>query len=67
MPCDRTKPRTQQMWLFPLAFIGLTIFGPALFADPVPCAEATLATYDVSGYQCTIDGFTLDDFTPMPN
>jgi hypothetical protein len=51
------------MWLFPLAFIGLTIFGPALFADPVPCAEATLATYDVSGYQCTIDGFTLDDFT----
>jgi hypothetical protein len=42
----------------------LTLLAPGLFGSPVPtCGAGSLATYDASGYQCTLGDYTLLDFT----
>lgn len=63
MTNNRTAFKGQRIWLFLLAGFGLTLFAPGLFASPVPCSEATVASYDTAGFQCTIDGYTLEDFS----
>jgi hypothetical protein len=43
---------------------GLSFFTPALFGDSLPpCVEASLSSYDATGFQCLIDGYTLEDVT----
>ena len=50
--------------VFNLLFsLGLTLLAPALFGSPVPCPIAPLTTYETSGYQCLIEGYTFQDFT----
>lgn len=41
----------------------LAFLAPALFGSPVPCPTAPLTTYQASGYQCLIEGYTLQDFS----
>lgn len=51
-------------WLVIGFAFGLSLLTPALFGDPLPaCVEASLSTYDASGFQCTIDGYSLEDVT----
>ena len=48
----------------PLAFVfalGLTSVAPALYAGP--CTVASVTTYETSGFTCTIEGYTFEDFT----
>jgi hypothetical protein len=59
-----TAQLTGKRMVFNLLFsLGLTLLAPALFGSPVPCPIAPLTTYEASGYQCLIEGYTLDDFT----
>src|SRR5271154_5471872 len=59
---DRTVSKGPQNWTLPLVAFGLTLFAPALFASSVlPCALGTIASY--VGSTCTIDGYTVTDFT----
>ena len=53
--------------VLPLAFLfalGLTFVAPALFGSPaaVP-VTASVTTYQAAGFQCTIEGYTFEDFT----
>jgi hypothetical protein len=41
--------------------LGLTVMASGLFGSP--CAVATVTTYEASGFQCTIEGYTFEDFT----
>jgi hypothetical protein len=46
--------------------LGLTFLTPALFGQalpPPPCVQASIATYDAEGFECSIDGYTLESFT----
>jgi hypothetical protein len=50
----------------PLAFIfalGLTCVASTLFGSPLPCVTAPVTTYEAAGFQCTIEGYTFEDFT----
>lgn len=46
-----------------LVALGLTFVVPALFGSPLPCAVASVTTYEASGFQCTVEGYTFEDFT----
>jgi hypothetical protein len=40
------------------------MFGQAIvLPPPSPCVQASVATYDAAGFECSIDGYTLGDFT----
>lgn len=53
--------------VFNLLFIlGLTLLAPALFGSPVPCPIAPVTTYQAPGYECLIEGYTLQDFSFPP-
>ncbi len=52
--------RMQLALLFALC---LTFVAPALFGSPLPCPVAPVTTYQGAGYQCTVEGYTLQDFT----
>lgn len=50
----------------PLAFIfalGLTFVASTLFGSPLPCPTAPVTTYQAAGFQCSIEGYTFEDFT----
>jgi hypothetical protein len=50
----------------PLAFIfalGLTFVASSLFGSPLPCPTAPVTTYQAAGFQCSIEGYTFEDFT----
>ena len=54
----------QRMALLPFFAFGLTLLAPALYGDPIsPCSADTVATYSAAGFQCIVDGYTLEDFT----
>jgi len=61
VPHQRMASKGQRFHLFLLAGFGLTLLAPALFGDP--CGQATVATYRAAGFQCTIDGYVLEDLT----
>lgn len=51
-------------WLVRGFIFGFTLLGTALVGSPIPaCGVASLSTYDAPGYECTIDGYTLEDLT----
>jgi hypothetical protein len=53
----------QRVLLALLFTLGLTFVAPGLLGSPVlPCPVASVATYETLG-QCTIEGFTFEDFT----
>jgi hypothetical protein len=58
---DRTISKGQQSWTLALVAFGLALFAPGLFASPLPCAVGTVASY--VGSTCTIDGYTVNDFS----
>ncbi len=62
---ELSGPRLLLALLFTL---GLTLVAPGLLGSPVPCPVASVAIYETLG-QCTIEGFTFEDFsfTPSPN
>jgi len=46
-----------------LFVLGLTFVTPALFSSTVACpTTAPVTTYEAAGFQCTIEGYTLQDF-----
>jgi hypothetical protein len=50
----------------PLALLfalGLTFVASTLFGSPLPCPTAPVTTYEATGFQCVIEGYTLEDFT----
>jgi hypothetical protein len=50
----------------PLALLfalGLTFVASTLFGSPLPCPTAPVTTYQATGFQCAIEGYTLEDFT----
>ena len=50
----------------PLALLfalGLTFVASSLFGSPLPCPTAPVTTYQATGFQCAIEGYTLEDFT----
>ncbi len=54
----------RRIWLVSGLAFGLALFTPALFGDPIPpCVQASLSTYDAAGFQCIVDGYTLEDVT----
>jgi hypothetical protein len=61
VPHEGIRSKGQRVPLFLLAGLGLTLFAPMTFASP--CATATISTYDSESFTCTIDGYTLEDFT----
>jgi len=64
VPHVRTESKGERFPLVLLAGLGLIFFAPAMFGSPIlPCAQATVSTYDAGGFQCTIDGYTLEDFS----
>ena len=63
MPHVRTESKGERFPLVLLAGLGLIFFAPAMFGSPLPCGVATVATYDAAGFECTIDGYLLEDFT----
>jgi hypothetical protein len=52
-----------RMALALLFTLGLTLVAPGVFASPAPCVVASVATYQASGFQCTVEGYTFEDFT----
>ena len=57
---------SRRTWLVTLAAFTAGVFSPGLFASSLSisaCGRGTVATYDVPGFQCTVDGYTLQDFT----
>lgn len=52
---------SHRMALAVLFALGLTLLAPGAFASP--CVIASVATYQASGFQCTIEGYTFEDFT----
>lgn len=62
VPSNQTGSIRRRFWLFPLAIFGAALLAPGLFADAIPaCSSGTVASY--VGYACTIDGYTLEDFS----
>lgn len=58
-----TKSLSRHALLMFVTSLALATFSPALFADPIaPCTASTVSVYDAEGFQCTIDGYTLEDF-----
>jgi hypothetical protein len=53
----------QTKWLFAAAAFALTILATGLSAAALPCSSGTVADYQIAGFQCTIDGYTLEDFS----
>ncbi len=51
-----------RMALALLFALGLTSLPSKVFASPAPCAVASVLTYQASGFQCTIEGYTFEDF-----
>ncbi len=43
--------------------LGLTFVASTLFGSPLPCPTAPVTTYQPIGFQCTIEGYTLEDFS----
>ena len=43
--------------------LGLTFVASTLFGSPLPCPTAPVTTYEPIGFQCTIEGYTLEDFS----
>jgi hypothetical protein len=64
MKTGRTEFGGRRLWLVSGFAFGLALFTPALFGDPIPpCVAASLSTYDATGFQCIVDGYTLEDVT----
>jgi hypothetical protein len=66
MTKNRAESAGRRIWLA-AAFVVSVTWAPNLFGDPMPppspCAAASVAVYDAVGFQCTVGGYTLEDFT----
>ena len=64
MPRNRMSFIIDRILYIPVATLALATLSPVMSASPIaPCATATVSTYDVAGFQCSIDGYILEDFT----
>jgi hypothetical protein len=60
---NRCAAGGRRMALGLLFALCLTLLASGLAASPLPCAVASVTTYQAEGFQCTVEGYTFEDFS----